>query len=216
MKARPTWARTTIIGVAALLAVLATGVVSAQGGGQGEIHACADARGTLRKVDASQGCASGETRVVWNSEGPKGDVGPSGPAGPGGAAGPNGPAGPRGPAGPPGKRGPRGTVNVKGNADVKLLLSENQQILLRLKIATKKLDVANKKLDQLSSKLTQVQGKQASEATHARRAYVRTYHNCIGIQQVYTGGDPDTALFRCREGFYSGLPGYDPDAPYSP
>jgi hypothetical protein len=115
---------TLVAGSAAVAAVLASSVVvSAQGGGQEEIHACADARGTLRMVDPGTTCASGESRVIWNVEGPQGAAGPAGPAGAQGLPGAKGPRG---------KPGRAGTLKLSG-ADVKTAV-----ILARLKAIDEK------------------------------------------------------------------------------
>jgi hypothetical protein len=116
--------RPAVVAGVAAVAVLATSVVvSAQGGASGEIHACADARGTLRMVDPGTGCASGESRVTWSVQGPQGAPGPAGPAGAQGLPGPKGPRG---------KPGRSGALKLSG-ADVKTAL-----ILARLKAIDEK------------------------------------------------------------------------------
>lgn len=80
---------------------------------------------------ATDQCRKGESRLVWNAEGPTGPQGPAGipgPQGPAGvngatgatgAEGPIGPTGPEGPIGPPGPQGERGadgTLNVVNGA----------------------------------------------------------------------------------------------------
>jgi hypothetical protein len=90
------------LAASALTLLVTSGWVGAQSGGSNQISACADARGSLRMVAATESCAAGETRVVWNTEGPQGApgaVGLQGPAGAGGLTGATGVAGPRGTAG---------------------------------------------------------------------------------------------------------------------
>lgn len=105
------WGRAALIAVVASgLSVVATSVVvNAQAPDPEQIHACADARGTLRHVPATEACAPGESRVTWNADGPQG------------AAGPVGPAGPRGLQGPKGKKG-KVKLNLGGDVGTQLIL----------------------------------------------------------------------------------------------
>ena len=54
-------------------------------------------KGDTRIVDSSEACRSYEKPILWNQQGPRGEVGPQGPEG---DAGPRGPQGDEGPAGP--------------------------------------------------------------------------------------------------------------------
>jgi hypothetical protein len=83
----------------------------------GVIHGCYAKNGTLRVIDSSAKCASGETALNWNQAGPKGATGAQGPVGPAGPAGAAGPAGPQGAAGAPGAdgaAGPKGDPGATG------------------------------------------------------------------------------------------------------
>ena len=62
----------------------------------GSMHACVNANGAPRIVDAQTRCGPREKRLDWNVAGPAGPQGPHGLAGP---------AGPQGPSGPPGAGG---------------------------------------------------------------------------------------------------------------
>lgn len=90
---------------------------------EGPIHACALAytstdstarAGTLRVVAEPDSCATDETALSWNREGPAGAQGRQGEAGPQGPAGQTGPAGPQGPAGETGATGPQGPAGATG------------------------------------------------------------------------------------------------------
>jgi hypothetical protein len=203
----PGWRRTAVVALAtsALTLLVTGGLVGAQGGSPEQIHACVGERGAMRMVAADESCVTGETRIAWNAQGPAGPQGPAGAVGSQGIQGPPGPKGQRGTKGKPGK--PK--ITLGGDAKTHVLL-------IKLDKQLKKLD---KKVAANGKKLEDAKKKAKEAATLERRIYVRTYNNCIGIQQVYTGGDPDVALFRCHQGFYKGLPGYDPDAadpPFSP
>jgi hypothetical protein len=83
----------------------------------GVIHGCyITGTGQLRVYDSesktSKKCASNETPLTWNQQGPKGDPGPAGPAGPAGPTGPTGATGPAGPTGPAGAAGASGTSHA--------------------------------------------------------------------------------------------------------
>jgi len=91
--------------VAALLVVTA-GFVAAQ---DTVINGCYDKKtGVLRIVAAGTLCKNGETGIIWNQAGPKGDTGPQG------AQGPQGPQGPEGPKGADGATGPKGADGAMG------------------------------------------------------------------------------------------------------
>jgi hypothetical protein len=130
---QPARGRTAIIAIAAsALSVLATSVVVSAQGGPDQINACVNDRGAPRFVPASEACAAGEDRVVWNVQGPQGAVGPAGPPGAEGATGPQGPKGSRG------KPGRKGKIDISGY-DVKTAV-----ILARLKQLDKKISDINK------------------------------------------------------------------------
>jgi hypothetical protein len=75
----------------------------------GRIEACANDRdGTLRLLMGRAECATNETKIEWNAEGPRG------PAGPQGIQGPEGPPGPEGPEGQPGADGVDGLQGPPG------------------------------------------------------------------------------------------------------
>src|SRR5215216_3441947 len=100
-------AKTLVVGlmVAALLVVTA-GFVAAQ---DTVINGCYDKKtGVLRIVAAGTLCKNGETGIIWNQAGPKGDTGPQG------AQGPQGPPGPEGPKGADGATGPKGADGAMG------------------------------------------------------------------------------------------------------
>ena len=114
-----TWVRTTAAAVAAAgLAVLATSAVVGAQSSTEVIHACADARGTLRMIPANGACAVNETPVNWNAQGIQG------------ATGAPGPAGPRGLHGRTGKKG-KIKLNLSGDLGTQLILG-------RLKALNKK------------------------------------------------------------------------------
>ena len=105
-----TWVRTTAAAVAAAgLAVLATSAVVGAQSSTEVIHACADARGTLRMIPANGACAVNETPVNWNAQGIQG------------ATGAPGPAGPRGLHGRTGKKG-KIKLNLSGDLGTQLIL----------------------------------------------------------------------------------------------
>jgi hypothetical protein len=72
------------------------------------INACVVPSGQIRLADANGNCASNETSISWNVQGPAGSQGPAGATGPQGPAGPQGPKGDTGPSGPVGPTGPTG------------------------------------------------------------------------------------------------------------
>jgi hypothetical protein len=93
--------------------LLATGLAAGAGtmafadaGADVTYYACVnDSSGTLHIVAASQACATHESKIEWNQQGPAGAQGPQGPMG---APGPIGSAGAQGPQGPPGPAGGNG------------------------------------------------------------------------------------------------------------
>ena len=114
-----TWVRTTAAAVAAAgLAVLATSAVVGAQSSTEVIHACADARGTLRMIPANGACAVNETPVNWNAQGIQGATGAPGPAGPRGLH---------------GKTGTKGKIKLNLSGDL-----GTQLILGRLKALDKK------------------------------------------------------------------------------
>jgi type VI secretion system secreted protein Hcp len=113
--------RTLKIAVPTAAALIAGGAVAlaAIPSSDGTIHACYATGGTppgaLRIVDEGIQCASGETAISWNQQGP---VGPAGPAGPQGDPGSSG-------SGGSGSNGDTGTVDTQGggpSADIFLKL----------------------------------------------------------------------------------------------
>jgi Collagen triple helix repeat (20 copies) len=208
------WARARIFSKApaalclvALGALIGGGIVWARGN-QSQISACVEARTNYLKFGSS---CEGQ-QLTWNTEGPqgpKGDPGPSGAEGEQGPAGPQGQPGARGPAGHAGRTGPKGDPNVLqvrvtgGDQPVKLigLLTLEQQLLLKIVIRLGRIE---KKLDTQNSSIAGVK-KQVDAA--AKYAQTRLYENCIGIQSIYAF---DARISRCRLGFHSALPGYDP------
>lgn len=78
----------------------------------GGIHSCYDVtNGKIRLVTPGAGCDKGETELVWNQKGPKGDKGDAGPQG---IQGPKGDTGATGPQGIPGDQGPQGDKGDTG------------------------------------------------------------------------------------------------------
>jgi Collagen triple helix repeat (20 copies) len=203
-------------GLVALGALLAGGVVWAQT--PQEISACVEPRTGYLKLGGS--CAGGQT-LVWNRQGPQGPKGDAGSAGPKGDA---GPAGPQGEAGPRGAQGPKGDPNVlrievpgSGKPKLELLLNLEQKLLLKVIIRLARIE---KQLAKHDARLVGVASKLDGVDTRLKglRDYAvsRLYHNCVGIESLVVGGGingsggPDSWIFRCRLGFYNGLPGYDP------
>ena len=162
----------------------------------GSIHGCYDPgrAGALRVVESPADCTAGESSLSFNQRGQTGATGAAGPTGQ------------TGPAGPPGPRGLRGRPGASATPP-KLKLSDHQVLLLQLKIV-------QAKLKKVSSKLNTVNAKLDAAATRERRIYLRTYHTCLAVEPRALD-DPfslDTPIFRCRLGFYQGVPGYAPDA----
>src|ERR1700722_6647912 len=92
----------TVIAIGLTAAVFAAGAVAINAGATGTntvYYACLKS-GALTKVGAtSPTCASGYTKISWNSSGPAGPAGARGAKGAQGATGPAGPVGPSGTAG---------------------------------------------------------------------------------------------------------------------
>jgi type VI protein secretion system component Hcp len=100
--------KTTLLIAVAVLVAAGTVAVASIPGGDGVITACWDhttgaSFGALRVIDPSLAggtrsaneyqCASNETQIAWNQQGPTGPTGPAGAAGPTGLRGPQGPPG---------------------------------------------------------------------------------------------------------------------------
>jgi hypothetical protein len=110
---------------ASVVAVALGGITYASNVGAPRVlHACSDAKGTLRTLHHGQ-CPEGYVKVDLNrrgrrgpvgSPGPNGGPGPSGSPGPTGAPGANGSPGPSGPPGPTGPPGP-GAFAVRATSD---------------------------------------------------------------------------------------------------
>src|SRR3954465_3952360 len=78
------------------MALLAVGAGIAYGAGavaSDPIHACVNAAGVVKIVDASAACGRSETALTWKPSGPAGAPGPPGAAGAPGAPGATGPPG---------------------------------------------------------------------------------------------------------------------------
>ena len=113
------------IAVGLVTVLVAGGAALAAIGGGGTINGCYAKRdGSLRVIDPTAQCKSGEAALNWNVAGPQGPQGNPGAQGPKGDAGPQGPSGPQGPQGPKGDTGPQGPpgpswspgyVNVHGD-----------------------------------------------------------------------------------------------------
>jgi hypothetical protein len=187
------WTSFASVTAAAALSVLAaTAVVEAQSSGE-QLEACAGARGALRLVAPSEACVTGEQRVSWNVVGPKG---PAGTAGPKGATGARGPAGPRGRTG-----------------KVKLQVNGSAQVALALKLLNKRIKAVGEQVSAANGKLTALDGKVAKAAALGKRAYVRIYQNCLGLESAKAFGNSgvaETGIARCKFGFYNSWAGYDP------
>jgi Collagen triple helix repeat (20 copies) len=205
------WARARIFSkvlaalcLVALGALIGGGIVWARGN-ESQINACVEPRTNYLKF----GTSCGGQQLTWNTEGPqgpKGDPGPSGAQGAQGSAGPQGPPGARGPAGRTGPKGDPNVLQVRvtgGDQPIKLtgLLTLEQQLLLKIVIRLAKIE---KKLDAQNTSIAGIK-KQVDAA--AQYAQTRLYENCIGIQSIYAF---DARIARCRLGFHSALPGYDP------
>jgi type VI secretion system secreted protein Hcp len=116
--------RTLKIALPTAAALIAGGAVAlaAIPSSDGTIHACyataGSPTGALRIVDEGVQCATGETAISWNQQGPVGPAGPTGPAGPQGDSGSSG-------SGSTGSNGSTGTVDTEGggpSADIFLKL----------------------------------------------------------------------------------------------
>ncbi len=77
--------------------------------------------GRVRIISSTSNCRSDERLLVWNAQGPQGNIGPAGPAGaqgdpgPAGAPGADGLPGSDGATGPKGDQGPQGVPGPKGD-----------------------------------------------------------------------------------------------------
>jgi hypothetical protein len=212
------WARARIFSKApAALCLVAFGALVGGGiiwakGNQSQITACVEPRTNYLKL----GSSCGGEQLTWNTEGPQGPKGDAGPAGARGAQGPAGLQGQLGARGPAGQRGPKGDPNVLqvrvtgGDQPKKLtlLLTLEQQLLLKTVIRLSKIE---KKLDAQGIQIADVKKQVADAANYAQ---TRLYDNCISIQQINFGNE--FVIGRCRLGFHSGLPGYDPLKKYTP
>lgn len=127
--------RPAVAAAGVVFAVTVLGTTTALANHDGNaIHACLKTQnGSVRIVSSAADCASNETAIEWNKQGPpglagpvgpagptgpKGDTGDTGPAGPAGPAGSQGDVGPAGPAGPPGPGASAYSVRVPGPVDV--------------------------------------------------------------------------------------------------
>jgi type VI secretion system secreted protein Hcp len=89
--------------------------------------------GSLRVIDPSNTsttgldnqCASDESTITWNEQGPQGPAGPTGPTGPTGHDGTNGAQGATGAQGQQGPQGPPGSVSVQSGPDVDVFMALN-------------------------------------------------------------------------------------------
>jgi type VI secretion system secreted protein Hcp len=113
--------RTLKIALPTAATVIAGGAVAlaAIPSSDGTIHACyatsGSPTGALRIVDEGVECASGETAISWNQQGPPGPAGPAGPQGDPGSSG----------SGDNGSNGDTGSVDTQGggpSADIFLKL----------------------------------------------------------------------------------------------
>ena len=102
-------------GIVALLVCGGVAFATIPGSG-GAISGCyAKKDGSLRVIDSTAQCKSGETALSWNQAGPQGLKGDPGPQGPKGDPGPQGQPGPKGDTGPVGAAGPRGPQGPAGS-----------------------------------------------------------------------------------------------------
>jgi len=155
------WARTAVVAAAAagLSVLAASAVVGAQSSTE-VIHACADARGTLRMIPAGGSCEVNETPVSWNAQGIQGVAG---------ATGAQGPAGVRGRTGKTGKKG-KIKLNLSGDLGTQLILG-------RLKALDKKVvDIQEKVKDTKNTALF-------------LKGYLKVHHQhgatCKQVENVY-------------------------------
>lgn len=170
------WAQTTVVAVAAGgLSVLATSAVVGAQSSTEVIHACADARGTLRMIPAAGSCEVNETPVNWNEQGVQGVQG---------ATGAQGPAGERGPIG---KRGRTGKVKLKLTGDV-----GTQLILGRLKLLDKKVTNIQEKVD--ATKDTALYLKGYLKVHHQNGASCKNVEDVYQLVQLYEVGGSGISL----------------------
>ena len=168
------WARTTAVAVAAGgLSVLATSAVVGAQSSTEVIHACADARGTLRMIPAGGSCEANETPVSWNAEGIPGATGATG------ATGAQGPAGPRGRTGRIGKQG---NIKLKLSGDL-----GTQLILGRLKKLDKKVVDIQEKVN--ATKNTALYLKGYLKVHHQNGATCKQVEDVYQLIQVIQAGD---------------------------
>lgn len=163
------WGRTALVAVAAGgLSVLATtAVVGAQSSTE-VIHACADARGSLRMIPATGSCEVSETPINWNAQGVQGATGPAGPAGPRGLT------------------GKKGTIKLNLSGDI-----GTQLILGRLKALNKKVvDVQEKVKD---TKDTALFLKGYLKVHHQHGATCKNVESVYHYMQIIQSG-PDSGI----------------------
>jgi hypothetical protein len=117
MESKRWWQRRLVAvstGIVALLVCGGVAFATIPGSG-GAISGCyAKKDGSLRVIDSSAQCKSGEAALTWNQAGPQGPKGDPGPQGPKGDTGPQGPQGPKGDTGPIGLTGPAGPQGPRG------------------------------------------------------------------------------------------------------
>ena len=163
------WGRTALVAVAAGgLSVLATtAVVGAQSSTE-VIHACADARGSLRMIPATGSCEVSETPINWNAQGVQGATGPAGPAGPRGLT------------------GKKGTIKLNLSGDI-----GTQLILGRLKALNKKVvDIQEKVKD---TKDTALFLKGYLKVHHQHGATCKNVESVYHYMQIIQSG-PDSGI----------------------
>jgi hypothetical protein len=163
------WGRTALVAVAAGgLSVLATtAVVGAQSSTE-VIHACADARGSLRMIPATGSCEVNETPINWNAQGVQGATGPAGPAGPRGLT------------------GKKGTIKLNLSGDI-----GTQLILGRLKALNKKVvDIQEKVKD---TKNTALYLKGYLNGHHQHAATCKNVESVYHYLQIIQSG-PDSGI----------------------
>ena len=157
----------------------------------------------------------GGQTLVWNKQGLQGPKGDAGSAGPRGEAGPAGPKGDDGERGLPGPKGDPNVLNVRvvGSKQPKLenLLNLEQQLLLKIIIRLSKIE---KTLASHGTLLATTKNRVTAVQTELDSLYgytvTRLYQNCLGIEPFGPNSSFNTKIVRCRLGFYSGQPGYDP------
>lgn len=163
------WAQTTVVAVAAGgLSVLATSAVVGAQSSTEVIHACADARGSLRMIPATGSCEVSETPISWNAQGVQGATGPAGPAGPRGLT------------------GKKGTIKLNLSGDI-----GTQLILGRLKALNKKVvDIQEKVKD---TKDTALFLKGYLKVHHQHGATCKNVESVYHYMQIIQSG-PDSGI----------------------